>query len=85
MFTTHRMYWNTIDEHMNLSGGLIYICMLSFILESKPYSETSLTGISSYISCSLILKIEKGEGARVGGISDYLHLSSAGQKIDNFR
>lgn len=70
---------------MNLSGGLIYICMLSFILESKPYSETSLTGISSNISCSLILKIEKGEGARVGGISDYLHLSSAGQKIDNFR
>lgn len=36
--------------------------MLSFILESKPYSETFLTGISSYISCSLILKIEKGEG-----------------------
>lgn len=47
---------------MNLSGGLIYIGMLSFILESKPYSETSLTGISSNISCSLILKIEKGEG-----------------------
>lgn len=36
--------------------------MLSFILESKPYSETFLTGIFSYISCSLILKIEKGEG-----------------------
>lgn len=36
--------------------------MLSFILESKPYSETFLTGISSYISCNLILKIEKGEG-----------------------